>query len=75
MPLGVGCAVAVLVAPVGNETVGSEIVLPSDVAVPWMAVAAVLVGVPVAAGLLARVAGAVFGRRRPSDLASVLSWD
>ena len=70
VPLGVGCALAVLVAPGGDQSV-----LVSDLGVPWAAMAALLVVVPVASGLLARVAGAALGRRRPADLASVLAWD
>ncbi len=71
VPLGVGCALAVLVAPGG----GPERPRAATSASPGRRWPRCWSAVPVASGLLARVAGAALGRRRPADLASVLAWD
>jgi hypothetical protein len=64
VPLGLGCAAAMAWAePTSGTTAG--------VTVPWLLLAVLVVGAPVASGLAARLVAGVGGRRRPGLAASL----
>jgi putative ABC transport system permease protein len=67
-PLGVACAAAVRVARSAAEDV------PAHLSVPWVGMALLLVAVPVASAVAARLAATIAGLRRP-DLAPSLAGD
>jgi hypothetical protein len=71
VPLGVACAASVLLL---RERVEDGMATDIRLALPWLLVAVLVIGVPVVSGLVTRGAASLAGRRRAS-VADGLVWD